>query len=165
MRGFAELGDDGVNAGAGVGVGVFDIVRHGGVRDDLDGFVDVVEDDKLAIESKEQIGQAAIIGRGGAEFFAFVVADHVVAGVTDPAAGEGGEIGVGLVGAGRHEALEIGQGIGGREFAAGFAGFLNGGFSLTGLIDQPRAGGDETVAGDALAADDTLEQEGVVVAA
>ena len=47
------------------------------------------------VEPKQQIGQAAVVGRGVGEFLAFDVADGVVAGVADPAAGEGGQAGAG----------------------------------------------------------------------
>ena len=62
-----------------------------GVGDDFDRLVDVIEDDQLVVEAEEQIGQLPVVRRGAGELLAFVIADRVVAGVADQAAGEGGQ--------------------------------------------------------------------------
>ena len=67
--------------------------REAGVGDDLDGLVDVVEDDEVGVEAEEEVGEIAVVGGGGREFFGLVIADGVIAGVADQAAGERGEAG------------------------------------------------------------------------
>ena len=73
-----------------------------GVGDDEDGFLDVVEDDELVVDAEEEVGEMAIVGWRGGEFFGLEVADGVVGGVTDSAADEGGEDG----GSGESDALD-----------------------------------------------------------
>src|SRR3954452_10179506 len=59
-----------------------------GIRHHLDRLVDVIEDDQLAVEAEQELGQLAIIERRLCELFALVIANGVVAGVADQAAGE-----------------------------------------------------------------------------
>ena len=140
-----------------------------GVGDDEDGFLDVVEDDEFVVDAEEEVGEVAIVCWGGGEFFGFEVADGVVGGVTDGAADEGGEDGGGgesdaLDGA--EEIFEVFEGVGGGEVSSfGFrvSGFVfDGHLVAEGFDDGVGAGGEEGVAGDAFAADDGFEEEGVL---
>ena len=90
---FAELAggwllealDQFVDAAAGIAIGGLGIGGgfHIGVGDHFDRFVDMIEDDQLAIEAEENVGELAVIERGMGELVAFVIADEIVPGVTD----------------------------------------------------------------------------------
>ncbi len=172
-----EVVDEGVDAGdGGVIGGAQELRTEGGglsggdvgVGDDEDGFLDVVEDDGFVIEAEEEVGEVAIIGRAGGEFFGFEVADGVVAGVADGAADEGGEGGAGgefYAVDGGEEGFEVLEGICGGEGARGDGGIggegLEGDEVIVGFDEGVGGGGEEGVAGDAFAADDGFEEEGV----
>ncbi len=161
-----EAGDDFVDPPAGIAIGRLDSGGADlGVGDDLDGLIDMIEDHDLAVEGEEKIGELSVVeGRGG-ELFALVIADRVVAGVADEAAGEGGEMLVAEIFFGGEEFLQVGEGIGGVEFARGLAEFLDRGFAAGDLVDRSRSGGDEAEAADFFAADHAFEEKGVLLAA
>jgi hypothetical protein len=125
----------------------------------------VIEDHQFEIEAEKEIGKMAIILWRIVKFFAFVIADGVVAGVSDQAAGEIGQAGGMKIAALGEQLGEIVEGVGGFGFFGSPGAGVNGRGAAGAFIDQGRGGGDEAVSGDAFAADDAFEQKGVVVAA
>ncbi len=126
----------------------------------------VVEDDEVVVEAEDEVGEVAVVGGGVGEFFGFEVADGVIAGVADGAAEEAREAGEMDAADGCEQGFEVAEGVGGVEGAGGGGG--GGGVGLfdedfigVGFDDLPRGGAEEGVAGDAFAADDGFEEEGV----
>ncbi len=74
-------------------VGVAVVGRDVGIGDDLDRFVDVIENDEFVVEPEQDVRNASIVLWRGRELFAFVIANGVIPGVSDQAAGECGEVG------------------------------------------------------------------------
>jgi len=80
------------------------------VGDGGDGLGDVVEDDHAVVEGEAEVRQAAVVRRRVGQ--ALDVADRVVAGVADQAAGESRECGVAAVGAAGEQFAQVGQRVG-----------------------------------------------------
>ncbi len=147
-RGVVEALDDGVDLEGGLAVGSVDVAIEAAVGDDLDGVVDVVEDDHGIGEEPDGLGDADLVelGRDDARL---EVTDRVVGDVADGAAGEGGD-------AGGDDLAEAGELLlDGDEGVA--LPFLAG----AGADDAVGLGADEGVAGEALAAFDRFEEEAV----
>ncbi len=168
-----ECGDDAIDAGHRVGINLLvrpPIPRPAcvGVGDDEDGFLDVVEDDEVVVDAEEEVGEVAVVARGVGKFFGLEVADGVVCREAHGTAGKAGERrggGVALAFDGHEEVFEVFEGVGGGEVSSfGFRvsrlGF-DGDVGAEGADDGFGVGGEEGVAGDAFAADDGFEEEGV----
>ena len=110
-RGLAEPPHQFINAPAGVFVGDLDIGMpvQIGVGDDLDRLVDVIENDNLGVKPEQQIGQMPVVfGRVG-EFFAFVISNRVIPGISHEPAGEIRKLGVVVIAASGDEAFQLMQ--------------------------------------------------------
>ena len=134
-----------------------------GMGDDRHGLVDVVEDDHAIVEGEAEVRQTAIVRRRVRQ--AFDVAHGVVGGIADGAAAEARQARQGRRAIGGQAFLQQPQRIGMLQLDGAWRFGL-----LPGRIVDPharavtpgtqkRAGADEAVATQTLAADDALEEK------
>ncbi len=152
-----------VNAFHGLAVGRVRIPALGALAaDDLDGLVQVVEDDHLVEEHEEDVRQGAVVRRAVRQ--ALHEPHHVVGHVADRAAGEAGQP------LHRHEretvqvSAELVQRVV-RLHRARLAAFPDGHLAAGGAEQGERGATQEAVAADLLRPAGALQEEGVPVAA
>src|SRR5262249_42230363 len=117
----------------------------------------VVEDDHAVVEGEAQVGQAAVVG--GRVGQPLDVADRVVAGVADGPAAEARQTGDMRRAVQGELLLQEPQRVVVLELADEGASLVDFDAAPERLEAQERAGAEEAVPADALAADDALEEE------
>ena len=157
-----ELANRGVDPPAGLGPAMVER-RGGAVADvgednDIERLRDVVEDHEPVVEGEAQVGEATVVG--GRVGKILDVADRVVGGIANHAAGERREFGNVGRAEGGHAALEFGERIVRFErlAAAGKACAGDGDVLSSSLEEEERIGAEKAVTPHLLAADDALKQ-------
>ncbi len=141
-----------VDAPAGLAVGGLDIAVEAAVGDDLDGVLEVVEDEDGVGEHEQGLGEGLRVGVGDGDA-RLEVAGDLVGEEADGAAGEAREA---VLDGGQGEARELLF-----DLQQGVGALVGTGVGAT-AEDAVGLGADEAVAGQPLAALDGLEEEGVV---